>query len=95
MILIKKHILNKQIDTTIVPCETIRFKKILPFSSRNIHLNNNEINSAIKIFKLIKNEKYEIKKNKIKNISLNKLKHQIYDLGIKKLNILMLLILKN
>ena len=93
--LIKKHILNKQINTTIVPCETIKFKKFLPFSSRNIHLNNNEKNNAIKIFKRIKNEKFKIKNNKIKNISLYKLKHQIYDLGIKKIEYIDAINIKN
>ena len=42
LILIKKHIFKRKIKTIVIECNTIRFKKYLPFSSRNMNLTNDE-----------------------------------------------------
>ena len=71
--LIKKY-LNKKSNTKIVLCKTVRDKHKLALSSRNLHLNNKELNTARYISKnLIKFKKKIAKsKNLRKLISLKK-----------------------
>ena len=92
LILIRKHIFKRRIKTIVIECNTIRFKKYLPFSSRNMNLTNYEKNFAIKVFKTIKSEKIKIKNKKLNKINLSDLKKRIKSIGVKKLNILKLLI---
>ena len=74
LILIKKHIFKRKIKTIVIECNTIRFKKYLPFSSRNMNLTNDEKNFAIKVFKIIKFEKIKIKNKRLNKINLSGLK---------------------
>ena len=48
LILVKKYI-EKKYKTLIIPCKTIRDKNKLPFSSRNVHLNINQLKRAGKL----------------------------------------------
>ena len=85
LILIRKHIFKRKIKTIVIECNTIRFKKYLPFSSRNMNLTNNEKNFAIKVFKIIKFEKIKIKNKRLNKINLSGLKKKIKSIGVKKI----------
>ena len=85
LILIKKHIFKRKIKTIVIECNTIRFKKYLPFSSRNMNLTNDEKNFAIKVFKIIKFEKIKIKNKRLNKINLSDLKKKIKSIGVKKI----------
>ena len=85
LILIKNHILKRKIKTIVIQCDTVRFKKYLPFSSRNMNLTNYEKNFAIKVFKTIKSEKIKIKNKRLNKINLSDLKKRIKSIGVKKI----------
>ena len=95
LVLIKEHIKKNKIKTSVITCKTIRDKNYLPYSSRNNNLNSYGRFLASKIFILIKKEKNKIKKNKIKNINFSKLKKKILDLGVKKVDYIEAINLKN
>ena len=67
----------------VISCKTIREKNGIAYSSRNYLLNNKEKIIASKIFQFIK-----INKNKFirKKISKNKIKQNIYLMGVKKID---------
>ncbi len=88
LILIKEHVIRNKIKTFVVSCKTVRDQSFLPYSSRNINLNNNDKIIASKVFKLVRKEKKFIKKKRIKKINLFELKRKINDLGIKKIDYL-------
>ncbi len=80
--------IRNKIKTFVVSCKTVRDQSFLPYSSRNINLNNNDKIIASKVFKLVRKEKKFIKKKRIKKINLFELKRKINDLGIKKIDYL-------
>ena len=67
----------------VISCKTIREKNGIAYSSRNYLLNNKEKIIASKIFQFIK-----INKNKFirKKINKNKIKQNIYLMGVKKID---------
>ena len=67
----------------VIPCKTIREKNGIAYSSRNYLLNNDEKTIASKIFKLIKRNKKNLIKKKIK---ITKIKNIIYSMGVKKID---------
>ena len=86
LILIKEHLKKRGIKTSVISCKTLRDKNSLPYSSRNVNLKKRDKLLASKVFNLIKKEKARIKRNKIKRISLLKVKKRIYNYGIKKID---------
>ena len=86
LVLIKKHIKKNKIKSTVVSCDTIRDQNLLPYSSRNFNLKKNDRFLASKAFSLIKKEKKKIKKLKIKKINFSKLKKNILNMGIRKID---------
>jgi len=95
LFLIKKHIKKNKIKTSVIACDTVREKKILPYSSRNYNLNKKDKILAFRIFKFLRFEKISIKRNKIKKINLASLKDKIYELGVKKIDYIEAINLKN
>ena len=93
--LIKKHIERYKIPTLVVACKTKRDKNLLPYSSRNFNLNLQEKLLASKVFKLIRKEKKFIKEKKINKINLHSLKRKIFNFGIKKIDYIEAINLKN
>ena len=77
--------MNK-IKTTVIPCNTVRENKFLPYSSRNYNLSKNDKILAIKVFKFLRNEKKIIKRKKIKKINLHHIKKKILNFGIKRID---------
>ena len=78
-----EHFLKKNNKTTkVVKCKTIRNKSGIALSSRNALLSINEKIIASKIFKILKNNKRNIIKNKL---NLTKVKKKIYKLGVSKI----------
>ena len=67
LILVKKYI-EKKYKTLIIPCKTIRDKNKLPLSSRNSHLNINQLKRAGKLSQYLINFKKRLP-NKGKNIN--------------------------
>ena len=67
----------------VIGCKTIRDNKGLAYSSRNYLLSVKEKVIASKVFNVIKKNKKKIIK---KRISLDKIKHILYKLGIKKID---------
>ncbi len=86
LLLIKKHILKNNIKTKIFSCKTLRYKRYLPYSSRNYNLNISDLNLALKAFKIIKKEKEIIKKYKFKKFNFFKTKKKLQFLGIKNID---------
>tara|TARA_B100000902_G_scaffold354220_1_gene366219 strand:+ start:323 stop:1135 length:813 start_codon:yes stop_codon:yes gene_type:complete len=68
LFLVKKYV-EKKFKTKIIPCKTIRDKRKLALSSRNLHLKKSEINNARKIA----NNLSLFKKKLNKKINLNEL----------------------
>jgi len=95
LFLIKKHINKNKIKTSVISCKTVRENKLLPYSSRNYNLNKKNKSLALKVFKFLKKEKLSIKKNKIKKINLLHIKKKILSLGIKKIDYIEAINLKN
>ena len=86
--LIKQHIKLANIKTQVVECNTVRNKKGLAHSSRNINLNKSQLNLASNIIKLIKNEKLYLIKNNSKKINLTFLKNKLVRSGINRIEYL-------
>ena len=95
LILIKKHIEKKNIKTSIIACNTVRENNFLPYSTRNNNLNKKDKMLALKIFKILKNEKNTIKRKKLKKINLSIVRRKILNLGIKKIDYIEAINLKN
>ena len=72
LILVKRHI-EKRYKTLIIPCKIIRDKNKLPFSSRNSHLNINQLKRAGKLSQYF----IKFKKNlPVRGRNINKLINQ-------------------
>ena len=81
--IIEDFVRNNNYNIKVIPCKTIREKNGLALSSRNFLLSADEKNMASKIYKLIKNNKSNIIKNKK---FLKKIKKNIYNFGLKKID---------
>lgn len=88
LIIVKNYIKRKKINTTIVKCKTIREKNGLALSSRNLLLSRNERKIASKVYKMILNNKKKILNKKI---TIKKVKQEILNLGVKRIDYLELL----
>ena len=95
LFLIKKHITKNKIKTSVISCNTVREKNLLPYSSRNYNLNKTNKILALKVLKYLRNEKIMIKKNRIKKINLSHMKKKIINFGIKKIDYLEAINLNN
>jgi len=93
LILIEKYIYNKH-KVKVVICKTIRDKNGLALSSRNFLLNNKEKKIGSKVYKLLYKEKKQFKNDKKKYMS-NKLKKKILNFGVKKIDYLEYMNIKN
>ena len=87
LILIKEHIKKNNIKTKVIPCKTIREVNGLACSSRNKSLSKSQFNLAGIVFKTIK-------KMMGKN-SLKEIKFQLNKLGIKKIDYIEKIKIKN
>ena len=86
---------KKNIKTSIIACNTVRENNFLPYSTRNNNLNKKDKMLALKIFKILKNEKNTIKRKKLKKINLSIVRRKILNLGIKKIDYIEAINLKN
>jgi len=86
LVLIRKHIIKNNINTSVISCKTLRDKNLLPYSSRNFNLNNYNKHLASKVFNLVRKEKKIIKSKRKKIINFSIVKKKIYSLGIKKID---------
>ncbi len=82
LILIKKHFSKNNFKIKIIECNTYRDAFGLAESSRNKSLNENQLNVARNVYRILKKNKLFIKRN-LKNYRLNNLKKQIISLGLK------------
>ena len=82
LVLIKKHILKKKINTKIVSCKTVRERNGIAYSTRNSLLSINEIKIASKIYRILSKEKKKL------SINLKKVKEKIIDAGGKNIDYL-------
>ena len=86
--IIEEFIYKNQIKTKVVGCKTIREKNGVACSSRNSLLSENDFLIASKVYKLLyKSKRFLIMK---KNI-LKKIKNEIFQLGVKKIDYLKLI----
>jgi pantoate--beta-alanine ligase len=86
--IIEEFINKNQIMTKVIGCKTIREKNGVACSSRNFLLSANDFIIASRVYKLL----YKSKKSLImkKNI-LKKIKNEIFQLGVKKIDYLKLI----
>ncbi len=85
--LIKKHIEKRKIKSKIIECETIRENNGVALSTRNSNLDKNQIKIASNIYYYLRNLKKKIKKN-YNFFNLNKIKKDLKDLGVSKIDYL-------
>ena len=85
--LIKKHIEKRNIKSKIIECKTIRENNGVALSTRNSNLDKNQIKIASNIYLYLRNLKKKIKKN-YNFFNLNKIKKDLKDLGVRKIDYL-------
>tara|TARA_Y100000591_G_scaffold106028_1_gene90276 strand:+ start:9 stop:827 length:819 start_codon:yes stop_codon:yes gene_type:complete len=95
LFLVRKHIIKNNIKTSIISHKTVRNQNFIPYSSRNFNLSNYDKILASKVFRLLRNEKILIKRKKVKKINLSNVKNEILKLGVKKIDYIEALNLKN
>ena len=83
--LINKHILKKKINTKVIHCKTIRERNGVACSTRNNHLNKNQFKIASNVFRYLKKIK-KLTKKKISNFKIIKIKNDLINLGVKKID---------
>ena len=83
--LIKKHIKKRKIKSQIIECKTIRENNGVACSSRNSNLNKDQMRLASKIYNYLYKLKKKIKNN-FKLFKINKIKKDLINLGIKKID---------
>ena len=91
--LINRHILKKKINTKVIHCKTIRERNGVACSTRNNHLNKNQLKIASNVFRYLKKIK-KLTQKKISNFKINKIKNNLINLGIKKIDYIELYNLK-
>ena len=62
LFLINEHIVKNKIKTSIISCKTVRDQNLIPYSSRNMNLNNYDKHLASKVFKILKRKNFPKKK---------------------------------
>tara|TARA_B100000700_G_scaffold283824_1_gene336565 strand:- start:359 stop:1153 length:795 start_codon:yes stop_codon:yes gene_type:complete len=87
LFLVKKHIERNKIPTRIIPCETVRNKNGIAFSSRNNNLKKEELRRLAKIINKIRKNKKFMNKQKIIKI--------LNELAVKKIDYVEFLNLNN
>ena len=87
MYLIKKHIEKRKIKSKIIECKTIRENNGVALSTRNSNLDKNQMKIASNIYYYLHNLKKKIKKN-YSLFNLNKIKKDLKDLGVSKIDYL-------
>ena len=95
LFLLRKHITKNNIKTSIIAHRTVRNQNFIPYSSRNLNLSKYDKILASKVFKTLRNEKFLIKRKKIKKINLFNVKNKILKMGIKKVDYIEALNLKS
>ena len=93
LFLIAKHIKKNKINTKIIPCNTIRDKKYIAYSSRLRKLNKHQKANLIKIIKIIKNYKRNLISKKT-YFNFNQIKKQLLSAGANKVDYVELVDLK-
>jgi len=88
LMIIESYIKKKKTRTKIIPCVTLREKKGIAYSSRNIFLSKKEKNIASKVYKLIYYNKNYIIKN---SYLLKKIKKNILKMGVNKIDYIKLI----
>ena len=83
--LIKKHLINKQINTKVISCKTIREKNGVACSTRNNIISKNQLVIASKVFKYLTKKKKMIKKGII-NFKYLDFKNDLIRLGLKRID---------
>ena len=85
--LIKKHIKKRKIKAKIIECKTIRENNGIACSSRNSNLNKDQIKIASNVYYYLCNLKKKMKKN-YSLFNINKIKQDLIDLGVSKIDYL-------
>ena len=85
--LIKRHIEKRKIKSKIIECKTIRENNGVALSTRNSKLNDHQMKIASKIYYYLYKLKKKIKKN-YNLFSLNKIKNELKELGVSKIDYL-------
>ena len=80
--LIKKFI-KKKFKTKIISCKTVRYKNLLPLSSRNLLLSNKNLNKSMLVSNFFIKFYKVLKKNFKNKNKLEKIKTDILNTGIK------------
>tara|TARA_B100000029_G_scaffold496348_1_gene562572 strand:- start:685 stop:1494 length:810 start_codon:yes stop_codon:yes gene_type:complete len=93
LLLISKHIKKNKINTSVIPCETLRDKKFVAYSSRLRKLNNLEKKILIKIIKILRNYKKKIILGKTKH-NFKIIKNELLSLGADQVDYVELIDLK-
>ena len=94
LILIKMHIMKRNLSCKIIPCKTIRNKFGVAFSSRNMLLKKKDLLLASKIINFLKLKKIEIRKKKIK-FNSRELINSVKKIGIRKVDYIEIINLKS
>ena len=87
MYLIKKHIKKRKIKSKVIECKTIRENNGVALSTRNSSLDENQMKIASNIYYYLHNLKKKIK-NDYNLFNLNKIKKDLKDLGVSKIDYL-------
>ena len=95
LFLIKKHIKKNNINTKILSCKTIREKNGMPCSSRNFNLSKKEKKIASKVYYYLKKEKKNISQKNLFKYTIANLKKKILKFGVKKIDYIEFISLKN
>ena len=82
-VLLIKNFIKKKFSTKIITCKTIRLKNLIPFSSRNLLLSNNNLKKSMLISANLKKLHFLIKKNFEYTYKIEKIKKNISKLGVK------------
>ena len=93
--LIKKHIMKRKIKTKIIGCKTVREKNSYALSSRNKRLSKKERLIATKVYQTLSQEKIKLKKININKFNYEKIYKKISNLGVKKIDYIELINIKN
>ena len=83
--LIKKHIKKRNIKSKIIECKTIREKNGVACSSRNLKLNQQQMEIASNVFNYLLDLKKKIRKN-YNFFKIKKIERDIISLGAKKID---------
>ena len=92
--LINLHILKRNINTKVVNCKTVREKNGVACSTRNFNLNKEQLKIASKVFRYLSNLKIKVKKD-FNNFNKNSIKKDIISLGVKKIDYIENINIKN